>query len=209
MIRVLLVDDHPLVRTGVAAVLSNDDEIVVVGEAASAEEGFVEIDRLRPDIVMIDVRLPGLDGIDACESILTSHPKVKVIMLTRFPNESVMVRAFTAGAHGFLVKESDPSVVRAGVRMVADGGTFIDPSVAPRLIARATKGRRARGPYGLTQQEMRVVELLPRGLTNRDIALELNVSENTVKTHLRHAMAKLRVSDRTEAVAIAMREGLA
>jgi DNA-binding NarL/FixJ family response regulator len=120
-----------------------------------------------------------------------------------------MLRAFAAGAKGFLVKESDPEVLRQALRMVAAGNTFVDPQVAGKLVAVATKGRRARGPYGLTLQEMRVLELLPKGLSNREIGTELSVSVETVKTHVRNAMRKLQVGDRAEAAAIAIREGLA
>lgn len=209
MTRVLLVDDHPVVREGVGAVLSSEPDLKIIGGVSSAEQAFKEIERLAPEVLVMDVRLPGMDGIEACASLLQTHPRLRIVILTRFPNESVMMRAFNAGAKGFVIKESDPDVLRQAVRMVAGGGTFVDPKVAGRLVALATKGRRAKGPYGLTLQEMRVVELLPRGLSNREIGRELGVSEHTVKTHLRHAMQKMRVSDRAEAAAMAMREGLA
>lgn len=207
--KVLLVDDHPYIRQSVALVLGADDDLDVVGEVASAEAAFRFITRAEPDIVVFDVELPGMDGVEACESLLHTHPRIRVIVLTRFTNESVMLRALSAGAKGFVVKESDPDHLRYAVRAVAQGGTYIDPQVTGKLTALATKGRRAKGPFGLTVQEMRVVELLPKGITNQEIAEELALSVNTVKTHLRHAMAKMRVADRAEAAALAQREGLA
>lgn len=207
--KVLLVDDHPYIRQGVAFVLDADDDLEVVGDVASAEAAFRFITRDEPDVVIFDVELPGIDGIEACESLLQTHRRIRTIVLTRFTNESVMLRALSAGAKGFVVKESDPDHLRYAVRAVANGGTYIDPQVTGKLTALATKGRQIKGPFGLTVQEMRVVELLPKGLTNHDIAEELCVSVNTVKTHLRHAMAKMRVADRAEAAALAQREGLA
>lgn len=207
--RVLLVDDHPYMRQGVAFVLDADDDLEVVGDVASAEEAFRFVDREEPDVVIFDVELPGMDGIDACESLLHTHPRIRAIVLTRFTNESVMLRALSAGAKGFVIKESDPENLRFAVRSVAQRGTYVDPQVTGRLTALATQGRRAKGPFGLTVQEMRVVELLPKGITNHEIAEELCLSINTVKTHLRHAMAKMRVADRAAAAALAQREGLA
>lgn len=209
MTDVLLVDDHPVVREGVAGVLKTDPDINIVAEAGNADEAFAALKCHAPDVVMIDVRLPGLDGIDCCGSIVTSHPRTRVIVLTRFANESVMLRAFTAGARGFVVKESEPAIFRQAVRSVVSGGIFLDPSVTGKLIAIATKGRKAKGPYGLTIQQMRVLELLPKGLSNREIGKELGISDQTVKTHLRHAMRKIQAADRSEAAAIVIAEGLA
>jgi DNA-binding NarL/FixJ family response regulator len=120
-----------------------------------------------------------------------------------------LIQAFAAGAKGFVMKESQPAVLRDAVRVVSQGETFTDPRVGAKLVALASRNRRAKGPFGLTIQEMRVVEQLPRGLTNREIGSELGIAEDTVKTHLRHALRKLNARDRVEAAAIALREGLA
>jgi DNA-binding NarL/FixJ family response regulator len=157
----------------------------------------------------MDVRLPGASGIEACTDLATRVPGARVVMLTSFPNEGVMMSAFAAGARGFVLKESEPPVIRQAVRTVADGDTFADPKIAGKLVALATGGRRAKGPFDLTVQEMRVLELLPRGLTNHEIGDRLGIGENTVKTHLRNLMRKLDARDRVEAAAIALREGLA
>lgn len=205
---VLLVDDHPVVRKGVATVLDADPDIEVVGEVGSVEAALKAVKRLKPEVVMTDVQLPGSDGIELCQTLHVEQPKIRTIVLTRFPNESVMLRAFAAGAKGFLVKECDPELLCQTVKIVLDGGAFVDPHATSKLITLATKGRRAKGPFGLTLQQMRVLELLPRGLSNREIAGELGLKEETVKSHLSAAMRRLGAKDRTEAAAIAVKEGL-
>lgn len=208
-IRILVVDDHPVVREGVAAVLSDDPEFTVVGQVGTAEQALEELDRAEPEVVVLDIRLPGMNGTEACELITQRHPRVRVVALTSFANESTMLAAFAAGAKGFAVKESEPNVLRQAVRTVTSGGIYIDPRIAGKLVTLATKGRRAKGPHGLTLMEMRVADLLPKGLTNREIGRQLGISEQTVKTHLRNLMRKLGARDRTEAAALAQREGLA
>ena len=208
MIRVFVVDDHPIVREGVAAILA-DDDIAIVGQASSGEEVLSSLDPVATDVVVLDVRLPGMSGTDLCASLRERWPHLRTVVFTSFPNEGVMRSALAAGAAGFLVKQANPENLRVAVRTVARGGTFVDPSLTPKLVALATRGRKAKGPFGLTLTEMRVLELLPRGLSNRRIAAELGVTEATIKTHLHHLMKKLRVHDRAHAVAIALREGLA
>jgi DNA-binding NarL/FixJ family response regulator len=208
MIRILVVDDHPVVREGISAILAAEPDFEVVGQVATGEQAVTHVGRAKPDVVVLDVRLPGMSGVDVCASITTHHPRTRVVMLTSFPSENLILSAFAAGARGFAVKESEPAILRMAVRTVTTGGTFVDPRTAGKLVILATKGRRAKGPFGLTLQEMRVVELLPRGLSNKEIGRELGVSEQTVKTHLHHAMKKLHAADRAEAAAIAVREGL-
>lgn len=209
MIRILLVDDHPVVREGLVSILAAEPDFNVVGEAGSGEDAIRLAAELAPDVVLLDVRLPGMSGIETCEKLKFRDARVRVVVLSSFPDNGAMVAAYTAGARGYVIKESDPSVLRQAVRVVADGDTYVDSRVAAKLVALATKGKRVRGPFGLSAQEMRVVELLPRGLSNREIGENLHISEHTVKTHLRHAMAKLGARDRVEAAALAMRAGIA
>lgn len=209
LIRVVIVDDHPIVREGLHAIMSAEADVTVVGQFGTAEEALEAMTRLQPDVAVVDVRLPKMSGVDACGLLLRRHPRIRVILLTSFPSEGAMVAALSYGAHGFLVKESEPSLLRQAVRAVAHGGTFIDPRIAAKLVSRVTRTGTARGPFGLTLQEMRVLALLPGGLSNSEIGKELGVSESTVKTHVRNLMAKLRVQDRAQAASIAVREGLA
>jgi DNA-binding NarL/FixJ family response regulator len=209
MIRVVVVDDHPVVREGLAAVLSDEPDFRIVGQAESGERVISEFERLLPDVVVVDLRLPGISGTETCQALKRMRPSTRVIILTSFPNDGAVMNAFVAGANGFLLKESDPTVLRQAVREVAKGETYVDPRIAAKLVAFASKGRRTKGPFDLTLQEMRVLEKLPRGFTNREIGRELGIAEDTVKTHLSHALRKINAKDRAEAAAFAMREGLA
>lgn len=209
MIRILLVDDHPIVREGLAAVLADEPDFSIAGQAESGEQALREASRIRPDITVMDVRLPGISGIETCEKLLARQPSVRVLMLTSFPNEGAVVRAFAAGARGFVLKESESTILREAVRAVAAGETYADPRVAAKLAAFASNRRRAKGPHGLSLQEMRVLEKLPRGLSNEEIGHELGISVHTVKSHIRNLRYKLKAKDRAEAAAIALKEGLA
>lgn len=209
LIKVVLADDHPIVRAGVAGLLDADPAVRVVGEAETGQQAIELVKRFRPHVLVTDIRMPDMDGIEVCAHLKATHPTVRVVILTQFNHEAVMIRAFGAGAKGFVVKESNPDLIREAVRRVAEGHTFIDSAIASKVVNLATRGRRAKGPHDLTLQEMRVLELLPKGLSNREIANELGVSHETVKTHLRHVLRKLQVADRAEAAAVAIREGLA
>lgn len=208
MIRVTVVDDHPAMREGLSTVLEAQNDISVVGMAGTAEEAVSLIDRFAPDIVILDVRLPGMDGLDACRVIVERYPRVRVSLVTGLRDEHTMMKAFAAGAKGFVSKEATPETIRQSVRIVAAGGTFIDPFLAGKLVRSASRSRKTEGRYGLTFQERRVLEFLPQGMTNKQIANALDVSPNTVKTHLRNAMRKLHVTDRSQAAAFVEREGI-
>jgi DNA-binding NarL/FixJ family response regulator len=208
VIRILLVDDHPTVREGIAAVLADEPEFEVIGEAGTGEQALRETALRHPDVVILDVRLPDCDGLKVCEMVLKRQPGTRVLIFTSAGDETTMLAAFAAGARGFMVKESDPTALRLAVRYVAEGGTFVDPRVAGKLVAFAAKGLPAKGPHGLSSQEMRVLRFLPLGYSNREIGFELGISEETVKTHVRNTLRKLGVGDRAKAAAMAQREGL-
>lgn len=209
MTRILVVDDHPVVRDGVVAVLETEADFVVVGRAGTGEEGLHLANQVEADVMVLDVRLPAMSGVEVCAALSVRHPRLAVLMLSSYANEGVMLDALSAGAKGFVVKATDRAVLRTAVRAVASGQTFVDSSLAAKVVRLATTGRRAKGPFDLTLQEMRVLELIPRGLTNPEIGRELGVTARTVQTHLAHAMKKLRARDRTEAAAMAVLEGLA
>jgi DNA-binding NarL/FixJ family response regulator len=209
MVSLLLVDGHPVVREGVAAIVSADAGVEVVGQAGTAEQALALAARLSIDVGIIDTRLPDMAGTELCAVLRRHHPRIRSLMFAGSPNERSIVDAFAAGACGFVAKDAGAEVLRQAVTTIVGGGTFIDPRHAGKLVSLATQGRRAKGPFGLTMQEMRVLELLPKGLTNRQIGRELGVSEQTIKSHLSHAMRKLQVSDRAEAAAAAIHAGLA
>ena len=209
MIDVLVADDHPVVREGVTSILAADPELRVVGDAGSGEEALRRATATHPDVLVIDVRLPGMSGVEVCTVLQERNPRIRTVVLTAFPGDGVLMEALAAGARGFVLKESGPAVLRDAVHAVARGDTYVDPRVTAKLVALLTRGRRAKGPFGLTVQELRVVALLPRGLTNRQIGDQLGVSEATIKSHLYSAMRKLHASNRAQVVAVAEREGLA
>ena len=208
MIRILVVDDHPVVREGLTAVLSDEPEFRVVGQAESGEAAVAAALRFMPTIVVMDMRLPGISGIEACQRIRRRNPSTKVVILATYPNGGGIARAFAAGASAFVLKTSELAELREAVRVVAGGDEYIDPRLAPKIAAMASGDRRAKGPFDLTVMEMRVLEKLPLGMTNAEIGESLGIKENTVKTHLRTAMYKLKAKDRAHAAAIAVREGL-
>lgn len=207
-IRVLIVDDHPLLREGVAMMLSAGPDFEVVGAVGTAREALAEVARLEPDVAIIDLTLPDGDGIDVCARIQAEHPRVRLLVLTRTQADRFVMNAFRAGAHGFVVKTADPSEMVHAVRAVASDETYVDPRVAHCIVKAATRGRTARGPFGLTGQELHVMELVHLNLSNHQIACQLGLSVETVKTHLRHAMQKLGVDDRWSAVRVLTNEGL-
>lgn len=210
MIRVLVVDDHPLMREGLTATLADEPDVEVVGEAGNAEDGLELASSKQPDVVVVDVKLPGRSGVDLIADLRRCWPLQRALAMTGSPTNRVMEEVFDAGADGFVVKTADATVLLGAIRAVADGGTWIDPSVAPRMVAAWSRQRRSQsGPHGLTEREQRVLEQLTRGLTNREIGQELHITPHTVKSHLRNAMRKLGAHDRTEAAAIAIEEGLA
>jgi DNA-binding NarL/FixJ family response regulator len=213
-VRVLLVDDDALMRAGLAAVLSSDDAIEVVGEAP---DGRAAVDRalaLRPHVVLMDVRMPGVDGITATRDVLAAAPDVKVLILTTFEQDDYIFGALDAGASGFLLKRTRPEELIAGIHAVAAGDSLLSPSVTRRVIDRMARHERpdaAPDPRveELTPREREVLELVARGLSNREIAAAFVVEESTIKSHVKRILRKLRARDRVQAVIFAYESGLA
>ena len=208
-IRALLVDDQSLVREVLASLITSEGDIEVIGAAASLNEASRDATLLKPDVVILQLGLQGSQGAEACASLTRWLPDIRILALSRATDEGTMVSTFRAGARGYALMDSEPGCLRIAVRTVATGGTFIDPKVAHKLVSIVVQGTQPRGPHDLTPREMRVLRLLPRGLTNREIGAQLGVSSETVKTHVRSILKKLEVSDRVRAAGIAIREGLA
>ena len=204
MIRLILVDDHPVVRHGLRGMLEAEPDLTVVGEASSGPEGVRLAAELRPDIVLMDLRMPGGDGVEATANIVATVPGVRVMVLTTYESDRDILRAIEAGAGGYLLKDASPAELAEGVRAAVRGETVLAPSVASTLVRQV----RSPAPPTLSARETEVLRLVARGLTNADIGRELFIGEATVKTHLLRAFAKLDVADRTAAVTRAMSHGL-
>lgn len=211
VVRVLVVDDHPVVRSGLVGMLTAEPDLVVVGEAGDGHEGVRLARELRPDVVLMDLRMPVLDGVGATSEILAgprspgeARPaRPRVVVLTTYETDTDILRAVEAGATGYLLKDTPRDVLVAGIRAAARGETVLAPTVATRLVT-SVRGAGER----LTPRESQVLALVARGLSNPAIGRELFISEATVKTHLLRAFAKLGVDDRTRAVTVAIERGI-
>jgi DNA-binding NarL/FixJ family response regulator len=212
-VRVLIVEDDALMRAGLRGVLSGDPAIEVVGEAGDGREVLHRTRLLSPDIVLMDIRMPDLDGIAATRDVLAAFPDVKVVILTTFERDDYIFGALSAGASGFLLKRTRPEDLLAAIHTVAAGDSLLSPSVTRRVIARmahqpAPDTTRDARLAALTQREREVLELVARGLSNGEIAATLVIEESTVKTHTKRILAKLGVRDRVQAVIFAYEHGL-
>ncbi len=201
MIRVLLVDDHPVVRSGLAGLLGDEPDIDVVGEASDGREGVALALTLRPDLVLMDLRMPVLDGASATAQI-TAAGGPRVLILTTYDTDTDILRAVEAGATGYLLKDSPREQLVEAVRAAARGETVLAPPLAAKLM------RQVRGADQLTAREVEVLALVARGMSNGEIAQQLFIGEATVKSHLLHVFDKLGVSDRTAAVTTAIQKGI-
>ncbi|MFE3177595.1 response regulator [Amycolatopsis sp. NPDC059090] len=214
MIRVLLADDEAMIRAGVAAILASDKEIEVVAEAADGREAIELARANRPDVALLDIRMPGLDGLAAAEEIRKLLPDTGVLMLTTFGEDEYIERALGLGASGFLLKAGDPRELLAGVHAVADGAAFLSPKVAHRVITRLSGSRFSRAATArervnvLTNREREVLVLLAEGLSNADIAARMFVVEGTVKAHVSTILTRLDVRNRVQAAITAFEAGL-
>lgn len=203
MITVLVADDHPIVRGGIVALLQSADDIEVVGEATTGLEAVERAIELEPQLVLMDLRMPGIDGDEATARILAAKPGIRVVVLTTYETDTSILSAIEAGASGYLLKAAPQEEILAGIRSVARGEVALAPSIAVMLVNRVKKPS-----ISLSARETEVLGLVAQGHSNPAIAKQLFLSEATVKTHLLHAFEKLEVSDRTRAVTKAMELGL-
>lgn len=207
-IRVLVVDDHAVVREGLRAFLELQDGIEVVAEASDGQEAIETAARLRPDVIVLDLVLPRLDGVAAMRTLRELVPEARVLVLTSFLDDDKLLPALRAGAAGYLLKNARPQELARAVRAAHAGEAVLDPVVAARLVERLAADGGAEPLDRLTPREREVLVLIGRGFPNKLIARELQLSEKTVKTHVGHVLAKLGVGDRTQAAVVAVRAGL-
>ena len=208
-IKVVIADDHSLVRQGLRRYLDMAEDIDVVGEASNGEEAIALVEKSQPDIVLLDIRMPGVDGLEAARRIREQFPNVGAIMLTAYDDRQFVVEAVRAGARGYVLKARDAEHLIQTVRLVAGGNMVIDPQLVVALAEELSQAKeRDRKAETLTAREVEVLQLLAFGHTNKDIADQLFISPDTVKTHLEHIFEKLGAADRTAAVAEALRRRL-
>jgi DNA-binding NarL/FixJ family response regulator len=203
-VRVLVVDDHPVVRTGLRGMLAADPAIEVIGEAGSGEEALALVERHRPDVILMDLRMPGMDGVAATTRIAAGYPSVRVLVVTTYDTDTDILRAVEAGATGYLLKDTPRDQLTAAVHAASRGETVLAPPVAAKLVTRM----RAPATENLTPREIEVLGAVSEGLTNAEIGRRLFIGEATVKTHLLRVFTKLGVDDRTAAVTVAMQRGI-
>jgi two-component system, NarL family, response regulator LiaR len=209
-IRVYITDDHPIVRRGIKQLLSTEPGINVVGEATNGREAVRDVDKLKPDIVLMDLIMPGMDGIEATRQIKAGHPSIQILVLTSFATDDKIFPAIKAGALGYLIKDTGPEELVSAIRQVHQGQLTLHPSIAQKLLKElALTSEQPPTPDPLTEREVEVLKLIARGLSNQEIAETLVVSAATVYTHVSKILEKLHLASRTQAALYALREGLA
>ena len=213
-IRVLIADDQAMVRAGFRMILEMQDDMEVVGEASDGAETIAAVKKLKPDIVLMDIQMPGMDGLEATRRIVEMHDEVptKVLILTTFERDDYIFEALRTGACGFLLKNATPEDLVAGIRVVAEGNALLAPSVTRRVIAKFAQKPKPRdytdSLSGLTSREVDIMKLIARGKTNAEIAQELFIGEATVRTHVSNLLSKLELRDRVQIVAFAYESGI-
>ncbi|GCE21467.1 response regulator [Dictyobacter kobayashii] len=220
-IQVLIVDDHPLMRKGIRMTLEEvSEDFGLVGEADDGASALRQVAELRPDVVLMDIRMPGMDGLEALEHIRTQHPGVAVILLTTYNDDELVLRGLSAGAHGYLLKDCELEVLLAAIRSAAQGQVLLSPELLQRALMAAQpetsmprqppmpQASRKKYANDLTERELTILSAVARGERNKEIAHQLGISERTVLAHLTTIFAKLQVDSRTAAVAVALQQGL-
>ncbi len=205
MIRVLIVDDHPVVREGLAAVLEDTKDVRVVGAVGSAEEALASVAVALPDVVLLDLELPGMNGVEAIPHLTAAAPGPRIIVLTAYDTEERVLGALKAGAAGYLLKGAGAAEIIQAIRAVAAGGSYLTPRVAARVVAQVNAPRRS---GRLSERERQVLRLVARGRSNKQIARDLGITERTAKFHMSSIFNKLGADNRAQAIAIAAQRGL-
>jgi len=209
-IRVYITDDHPIVRRGIKQLLDTEADIEVVGEATNGREAVADMDKLKPDIVLMDLVMPVMDGIEAIRQIKVGHPSIQILVLTSFATDDKVFPAIKAGALGYLIKDTGPDELVRAIRQVHQGQLTLHPSIAQKLLKELSlTSEQPPSPDPLTEREVEVLKLIARGLSNQEIADTLVVSIATVYTHVSKILDKLHLASRTQAALYALREGLA
>ena len=209
-IRVLIVDDHTIVRKGIRALLATEADIQVVGEAANGREAIAQAAKLRPDVILVDLMMPEMDGIEAVQRITADYTEMRILVLTSFATDDRVFPAIRAGALGYLLKDSAPEALIEAIRQVFRGESSLHPKIARKLLTEISKPVEKKPTLDpLTQREVDVLKLIATGLSNQEIADALVVSEATVRTHVSHILSKLHLASRTQAALYALREGMA
>jgi DNA-binding NarL/FixJ family response regulator len=204
MIRIAVVDDHPIVRQGLASVLDDEPDFDVIGSAPSAEEAVTRIPDWTPDVVLLDLELPGMSGIEAVPRILAGHPAARILVFTAYATDDRVLGALRAGAAGYLLKGATTAEIAGAIRIVHGGESYVEPRIAARLLTEAQAPQR----FVLSQRERAVLRLVATGLPNKQIARELNITERTVKFHMHSIFNKLNADNRAQAVALAVEQNL-
>jgi len=208
-IKVMITDDHPVVREGLSAMLKKESDIQVVGEAENGTVAINKARELQPDIILMDLRMPEVDGVEAMHQIRSENPDIKFIVLTTYDNDEYIFKGIEAGARAYLLKDAPREELFKAVRAVYRGESLIEPTVASKVLDRfAELSRQSQAPEELSERELEVLNLMAKGAANKEIAASLYISESTVKTHIQSIFQKLGVSDRTEAVTAALQKGI-
>jgi DNA-binding NarL/FixJ family response regulator len=207
--RVLIVDDQTLFRSGLARLLDGDERVNVVGEAADGLDAVQKVSSVKPDVVLMDLRMPNLDGIEATRNIVTENPGVKVMILTTFEADNNVIQALKVGASGYILKDSQPDAIVSSILAVAAGERVMSGAVAGRVLEMLTGTTTPKEFYdGLTVRELEILKMLASGMANKQIAYKLKISEKTVRNHVSNMYEKLQIFDRSQAVLYAVRKGL-
>ncbi len=210
MIRLFIIDDHEMVREGLKAMLTAEPDFEIVGDAAIAEQAFDLFDRLHPDVILLDVRLPGMSGVDICRSVTERYPEMAVIIVTTYTDETLIAQCIQAGARGFIIKDIERFDLKRSIRAVARGEAAIDPKAAVAVLAqlrRVPQMKHEPSPEQLSPQQIVILRMVAQGLSSREIATQLYLSENTVKGYVQEILHRLSVKNRTEAVMVAVKQG--